>query len=481
MCSAAARRGARHGRAAGASDRARGAAQARRGALQTLRGDSANIEQVETLSHTGSVASDGSARRRGAVAAKVPPFAPYPTLPLHPPSPSARARRPARPPGPGSACGRLPEGRPLVRARRLRRVRLRGQAVHTLWAALRPQQVCSAARARPRRALRSRACARSAAACPGTRARAARGWRLAPRQARRPPGHRLCQASASLTPRAPSRPILSKRARTRRRCAWCAAAAATLRARRAATWSMRAARRAWSASPTSAAWPTCRRARAACCAWVMFGARVESAPAEIRLRFAACPPDPLKQGLLDLKWPALPCIKAAQRLGGGCRSEHPVPHHCSSGERAAPVACGSEARRTQQAHAGRVCPPGCQQSMRQRAAKRFVVAPRWHCVAVPALTGGCCGRAQEALERVAVARGAVAASGAGDGMASGSSTDSALVPHLKYQLPSEPHMYVDLVDDEDVVLMFDEARPNPKPDTGSSCLPRLRSQESICC
>ena len=62
---------------------------------------------------------------------------------------------------------------------------------------------------------------------------------------------------------------------------------------------------------------------------------------------------------------------------------------------------------------------------------------------------------------MAVARGAVAASGAGEGMASGSSTDSALVPHLKYQLPSEPHMYVDLVDDEDVVLMFDEVQPNP--------------------
>lgn len=30
--------------------------------------------------------------------------------------------------------------------------------------------------------------------------------------------------------------------------------------------------------------------------------------------------------------------------------------------------------------------------------------------------------------------------------------------HLKYQLPSEPRMYVDLVDDEDVQLMFDEVR-----------------------
>jgi len=81
-----------------------------------------------------------------------------------------------------------------------------------------------------------------------------------------------------------------------------------------------------------------------------------------------------------------------------------------------------------------------------------------------------CRCAQEALERVAVARGVVAASGAGDGMASGSSTDSALVPHLKYQLPSEPHMYVDLVDDEDVVLMFDEARSDPNSDPGPRVL-----------
>lgn len=29
-------------------------------------------------------------------------------------------------------------------------------------------------------------------------------------------------------------------------------------------------------------------------------------------------------------------------------------------------------------------------------------------------------------------------------------------PSIKYQLPSEPHVYVDLVDDEDTQLMFDE-------------------------
>ena len=29
---------------------------------------------------------------------------------------------------------------------------------------------------------------------------------------------------------------------------------------------------------------------------------------------------------------------------------------------------------------------------------------------------------------------------------------------LKYQLPSEPNVYVDLLDDEDVSLMFDEVR-----------------------
>ena len=32
----------------------------------------------------------------------------------------------------------------------------------------------------------------------------------------------------------------------------------------------------------------------------------------------------------------------------------------------------------------------------------------------------------------------------------------AQVPHLKYQLPSQLNMYLDLVDDEDVALMFDE-------------------------
>ncbi len=104
-------RGALHGCVAGASDRARGAAQARRGALQTLRGDSANIEQVETLSHTGSVASDGSSRRRGAVAAKVPPFAPSPQTP-HPPLPGAR----------GDQCAPLGLAAPV--ADRLRGARL---------------------------------------------------------------------------------------------------------------------------------------------------------------------------------------------------------------------------------------------------------------------------------------------------------------------------------------------------------------------
>ena len=32
------------------------------------------------------------------------------------------------------------------------------------------------------------------------------------------------------------------------------------------------------------------------------------------------------------------------------------------------------------------------------------------------------------------------------------------VPALKYQLPSSPEVYVDLVDDEDVALMIDEWR-----------------------
>ena len=32
---------------------------------------------------------------------------------------------------------------------------------------------------------------------------------------------------------------------------------------------------------------------------------------------------------------------------------------------------------------------------------------------------------------------------------------------LKYQLPSEPNVYVDLLDDEDVSLMFDEVRMPP--------------------
>ena len=32
---------------------------------------------------------------------------------------------------------------------------------------------------------------------------------------------------------------------------------------------------------------------------------------------------------------------------------------------------------------------------------------------------------------------------------------------LKYQLPSEPNVYVDLLDDEDVSLMFDEVRMSP--------------------
>lgn len=60
-------------------------------------------------------------------------------------------------------------------------------------------------------------------------------------------------------------------------------------------------------------------------------------------------------------------------------------------------------------------------------------------------------------------RGCACAGGAAgaEAMASGSSTDSMLVSHLKYQLPSEPHMYVDLVDDEDVQLMFDEVRAVP--------------------
>ena len=106
-------------------------------------------------------------------------------------------------------------------------------------------------------------------------ARPAQPYPCPPR--RRLPGHvsarraeraaRRVTASVRRLPRAlrarrPAR-SLSERARARGRCAWCAAAAATLRARRAATWSTRAARRAWSASPTSAAWPTCRRARAA--------------------------------------------------------------------------------------------------------------------------------------------------------------------------------------------------------------------------
>ncbi len=35
------------------------------------------------------------------------------------------------------------------------------------------------------------------------------------------------------------------------------------------------------------------------------------------------------------------------------------------------------------------------------------------------------------------------------------------VMFLKYQLPSEPSVYVDLLDDEDVSLMFDEVRSMP--------------------
>ena len=35
------------------------------------------------------------------------------------------------------------------------------------------------------------------------------------------------------------------------------------------------------------------------------------------------------------------------------------------------------------------------------------------------------------------------------------------VMFLKYQLPSEPSVYVDLLDDEDVSLMFDEVRSLP--------------------
>ena len=35
--------------------------------------------------------------------------------------------------------------------------------------------------------------------------------------------------------------------------------------------------------------------------------------------------------------------------------------------------------------------------------------------------------------------------------------------YLKYQLPSEPNVYVDLLDDEDVSLMFDEVRISPPP------------------
>ena len=33
--------------------------------------------------------------------------------------------------------------------------------------------------------------------------------------------------------------------------------------------------------------------------------------------------------------------------------------------------------------------------------------------------------------------------------------------YLKYQLPSEPNVYVDLLDDEDVSLMFDEVHISP--------------------
>jgi hypothetical protein len=33
--------------------------------------------------------------------------------------------------------------------------------------------------------------------------------------------------------------------------------------------------------------------------------------------------------------------------------------------------------------------------------------------------------------------------------------------YLKYQLPSDPSVYVDLLDDEDVQLMFDEVRLRP--------------------
>ena len=38
---------------------------------------------------------------------------------------------------------------------------------------------------------------------------------------------------------------------------------------------------------------------------------------------------------------------------------------------------------------------------------------------------------------------------------------TAQVMFLKYQLPSEPSVYVDLLDDEDVSLMFDEVRSLP--------------------
>lgn len=47
---------------------------------------------------------------------------------------------------------------------------------------------------------------------------------------------------------------------------------------------------------------------------------------------------------------------------------------------------------------------------------------------------------------------------------------------LKYQLPSEPNVYVDLLDDEDVSLMFDEVGTSPPP-----CAAVRRHSRTVIC
>ena len=55
---------------------------------------------------------------------------------------------------------------------------------------------------------------------------------------------------------------------------------------------------------------------------------------------------------------------------------------------------------------------------------------------------------------------------------------------LKYQLPSEPNVYVDLLDDEDVSLMFDEVRTQlhvmRKRPVVSMCMDARHCRKSAC-